>query len=121
MNFKLIEFQSNRPVYIQIMDFIKKQIINGDIKLGEKLPSVRELAGEVEVNVNTAQRVYKELEREGITMTKRGLGTFITEDENIKNSLKDEMAKQIVDHFLKDMRDMGYNKDSIIKILSERG
>lgn len=119
MNLSVVKFDNTKPVYIQIMDIIKKQIINGDINIGEKLLSVRELSGDMEVNVNTMQRAYKELEREGVTLTKRGMGSFVTEDIELINKLKNNMARDIVTRFLKDMDDMGFNREGIINILEE--
>lgn len=121
MNLSVVEFDNTKPVYLQIMDFIKKQIISGDIDLGEKLPSVRELAASLEVNANTMQRAYKELEREGVTLTKRGMGSFVNSDAEVINMLKKDMAGEIVERFLKDMEDMGYMKEDIINIIRERG
>lgn len=121
MEFDLIEFDNKKPVYIQIIEFIKKQIVSGNLPLGEKIPSVRELAGNLSVNVNTIQKAYKELEREGITITKRGMGSFVNENENVIIKLKKDMAEKIVDDFVKDMNDIGYSKDQIISILNERG
>lgn len=121
MELDLIEFDNKRPVYIQIIEFIKKQIVNENLALGEKIPSVRELAGNLSVNVNTIQKSYKELEREGVTITKRGMGSFVTEDKDVIIKLKKDMAETIVDDFLKDMNDIGYDKNQIISILNERG
>ena len=121
MELDLIEFDNKRPVYIQIIEFIKKQIVNENLALGEKIPSVRELAGNLSVNVNTIQKSYKELEREGVTITKRGMGSFVTDDKDVIIKLKKDMAETIVDDFLKDMNDIGYDKNQIISILNERG
>lgn len=121
MKYNLVEFDNNKPVYIQIMEMIKKQIINGDTSLGERLPSVRDLAGILEVNANTIQRAYKELEREEITLTKRGMGSFVTSNLEVINILKKQMADSVVDSFIKDMEDMGFEIEDIISILKERG
>lgn len=120
MNFNLAKFDSSKPIYIQIIESIKKKIISEEITQGDKLPSVRELSGILKVNINTIQKVYKELEREGITLTQRGMGTFVTENINIINCLKDEMASKVTDNFMKDMRDMGYNIDDILEVIKRR-
>ena len=70
----------SRPIYIQIMEEIKKRAVRGQYKPGTQLPSVRELAKEMEVNPNTIARVYMELDREGFIFTRRGHGSFITEE-----------------------------------------
>lgn len=120
MNFNLAKFDSSKPIYIQIIELIKKKIISGEITQGDKLPSVRELSGILKVNTNTMQKVYKELEREGITLSQRGMGTFITEDINIIDCLKEEMASKVTDNFMKDMKDMGYSIDNILEVIEKR-
>jgi|GEM_PF-3973107 len=75
-----MKFQTNYPIYLQIADDIKRKIIVGELHPGDKLPSNIDLALQYEVNPNTAVRIYKELEQESISFTKRGIGTFLTED-----------------------------------------
>jgi GntR family transcriptional regulator len=70
----------NRPIYLQIMEEIKKRAVRGQYPPGSQLPSVREMAPEMGVNPNTIARVYSELEREGFVLTRRGQGSYITED-----------------------------------------
>lgn len=67
-----IEFDNNLPIYLQIMNYMKKQIIIGKLGPGDKIESVRDLALELQINPNTIQRTFQELEREGIVETKRG-------------------------------------------------
>ena len=75
-----MEFENNIPIYIQVINQIKKDIITGKLPMGVKLPSTRELAVLYHINPNTAGRVYKEMELQNMCYTKRGLGTFVTED-----------------------------------------
>ena len=77
-----MEFHSALPIYLQVMSFIKRDIVNGTLKPGDKLPSVRDTAIQYAINPNTVSRVYRELEIEGISYTKRGMGTFVTEDKD---------------------------------------
>jgi DNA-binding transcriptional regulator YhcF (GntR family) len=114
------EFDPNVPIYSQIMNAIKLDIIKGTRKAGDKLLSVRELAETMTVNPNTVQRAYQELEREGITETRRGMGTFIMENENLKTGLKHEMAKSVMKDFIDGMRALGYENDAIIKELDQQ-
>ena len=72
-----IEFNDKTPIYLQIMDLIKMDIVTGKLKARDKLPSVREMASNLKVNPNTLQRAYQELERLGIVYTQRGMGTFV--------------------------------------------
>ena len=69
-----MKFQTNYPIYLQIADDIKRKIVVGELHPGDKLPSNIDLALQYEVNPNTAVRIYKELEQESISFTKRGIG-----------------------------------------------
>ena len=74
---------SDRPIFIQILERIRVDIISGKYQPGDKLPSVRELAAEAAVNPNTMQRAFAELERTGLVYSKRTSGRFITEDREM--------------------------------------
>lgn len=108
-----MKFKDNLPIYIQIMRYIKKDIVTAKLKAGEKLPSVREYSTILTVNPNTIQRAYTELEREGFVFTQRGMGTFVTEDMDKIKSLTKDMAKNLVSSFLKEMFSLNFNKDEI--------
>ena len=115
-----MNFDSNLPIYIQIMDLIKRQVITGDLKEGDKLPSVREIAIQLKVNPNTIQRSYQELERENLVYTQRGMGTFVTEDKQLVKELKVNIAKNIINNFLDDMKAIGYSPHEILDLISNR-
>ncbi len=114
-----MKFEENTPIYIQIMNYVKEKIINGNLKMGDKLPSVRELAEEIKVNPNTVQRAYQELEREEIAYSKRGMGRFITEDTEKIEGLKKHMADVIVISFIEGMSKIGYNAKDMLDIIKE--
>ncbi|MBU3172610.1 GntR family transcriptional regulator [Clostridium estertheticum] len=113
------EFNDKSPIYLQIMDIIKMDIVIGKLKSNDKLPSVREMATNLNVNPNTLQRSYQELERLGIVYTQRGTGTFVVESESMVDDLKREMAKEVIDSFILRMRNLGFNDNEIIKSVSE--
>lgn len=75
----LLDYSSGVPVYRQIIDQIRFGIASGHLKLGEQLPTVRALAVELKVNLNTVSKAYKELEIKNILETQQGTGTFINE------------------------------------------
>lgn len=108
-----MNFKENLPIYIQIMNYIKKEIAIKKIQEGEQLPSVRELSSKLTVNPNTIQRAYTELEREDLAFTQRGMGTFATKDAKKVESLKKEMAKSLVDEFLIEMKSLNFTKEEI--------
>jgi len=113
-----IEFDNNLPIYIQIMNYIKKQIITGHLKPGDKILSVRELASELQINPNTIQRTFQELERELIVETRRGLGRYVTSEETKIMEIKKDMAGDLLDHFIQGMQELGFDKDDIVKIVT---
>ncbi|MBF8983254.1 GntR family transcriptional regulator [Lutibacter sp. B2] len=113
-----MEFDTRSPIYLQIIEKIKKEIILGKIKKGDKLPSVRSMAVELKVNVNTVQRVYQELEREGVTFTQRGKGSFITEDEGVIHNIKNKMANELLRNFVKGMKEVGYSNEKILECIN---
>lgn len=115
-----LNFNDKEPIYHQIIEFVKKSVAVGELKAGDKLPSVREMSQALGVNPNTLQRAYGELERLEVTYTKRGMGSYIREDENGVCKLREEMAKEIVNKFLNDMKSIGIDEKGAMKIIGER-
>ena len=115
-----MEFDHKVPIYIQVIRDIKIAIIKGQIGLGEKLPSGRDLALQYKINPNTSSRIYKELEQEGITFTKRGLGTFVTEDQQKLIEIREELSEGLFDNFIFGMKEIGYQKDEVIEMLNKK-
>lgn len=110
---------SDRPVFIQIMEKLKLDIVTGVYKSGDKLPSVRDLASEASVNPNTMQRAFSELERDGLVFTMRTNGRFITEDQSMIDDLKEKMAVNTISDFLENMQRLGYSGKDTIRLISE--
>lgn len=108
------EFNTSNPIYLQIAERVNRQVVRGELKAGDKLPSVREMAMNTGVNPNTIQRTYSELERLSVVETKRGQGTFITENEGILNSLREELKNKQITSFVGDMKEMGFSHEEII-------
>lgn len=109
-----VSFDNSKPIYLQLMDYFFQQICSGNLKLAEKLPSVRETAVTVGVNPNTVQRAYAEMERKGVVEAKRGQGSFVTDDENIINNLRREITEKHIDQFIEYMYKNGFSDDQII-------
>lgn len=112
-----MDFKNNIPIYLQVINDIKHKISVGELKLGEKLPSTRELAVKYQINPNTAVRVYSDMEGEGLCFTKRGLGTFVTEDEKKYLSVKKEMADEYVGEFINNMKGLGMSIEEMIELI----
>jgi len=110
---------SERPVYIQLIEQIQAGIISGQFKPGDKLPSVRDLAAEATVNPNTMQKALSELERTGLIFTNRTSGRFITSDETMIKKLKVLSARELVQDFIERMQKLGFNPEETIALVNE--
>lgn len=115
-----IDSRSSKPIYEQIIEKVKENIIKGILKPGDKLPSVRELASIITINPNTISKAYNELERMKVIEVIRGKGTFVAEnfdpvmDEGKMTEIKEHMKKIIIEaHYI------GLEKDGLIDILNE--
>lgn len=117
MNYEFFEIDDKSPIYYQIVQLIKKTIVIGELKPGEKLPSVREMSSILGVNQNTLQRAYSELESLGITVTKRGLGSYVVDDEDKIEKLRIDMGTEMVEKFIKDISSINMSIESAIKLL----
>ena len=114
-----MEYNSSLPIYLQAANSIKQDIVIGKLSPGAKLPSVRDLAVEYTINPNTVSRVYKELEMEGVCFTRRGIGTFVTEDPERVQQLKEEMAGALIREFLEGMEQLGFSRAQAIGLLEK--
>ncbi|MCP4609904.1 MAG: GntR family transcriptional regulator [Planctomycetes bacterium] len=100
-----IDNASDRPVYQQIIDHVKRDIALGRIIKNEKLPTVRQLAGQIAINPNTIAKAYRQLEQQGIIVTKAGAGAFVANlDSNLSRSVRkklisDELERIAVDAY----------------------
>ena len=114
-----MEYNAAAPIYLQVINDLKKKMVKGELKPGEKMPASRELAVMYKVNQNTAARIYREMELEGYCFTKRGIGTFVSEEENMFQDLKKEMASELLANFMHEMSGLGYRKDDIIDQIAD--
>lgn len=111
------EFSSNVPIYIQIMDEIKRKIVSGLWDTGFRLQPVRELAVEFSVNPNTMQRALSELEREGLLYTERTSGRYVTQDRDRILQAREDMAREYTENYFNLMQKLGYKKKKIIEVV----
>ncbi len=109
----------NLPIYMQIMEKIRAAIVSGELKAGEKIATVRELAGEFGVNPNTMQRALSELEREGLLVSERTTGRFVTKETEVIDAARKVAAEEIVREFLQKMRNMGFTREEIEDFFQE--
>lgn len=110
---------SDRPIFMQLMEIIQLDIISGKYAPSDKLPSVRDLASEAAVNPNTMQKALSELERSGLVYTQRTSGRFITEDQTMIEQLKKSLAKEKIEQFLENMKQLGFQNEETITLITE--
>lgn len=110
-------FQDNIPIYIQICNQIKEQIIRGDLRDGDKLPSIREYSSTYEVTNLTIQRAMQQLEQDGIIQARKGVGSFVLDGS--RDLLAKHMIERITKDFVTKMKNMGLANIDIIKLLKE--
>ncbi|RKM62714.1 MULTISPECIES: GntR family transcriptional regulator [unclassified Butyrivibrio] len=110
---KIIDYQDSRPIYEQIAESFKMQILKGILQADDQMPSVRSLAMELSTNPNTVQKAYTELEREGFIYTVKGRGNFVKGDALLKDNKKVELIEEIAGLF-KEAEEIGITFDEII-------
>ncbi|WP_304205638.1 GntR family transcriptional regulator [Peptostreptococcus russellii] len=113
----MIEFNTNLPIYIQIAEFIRNQIISGELSPGEKLESVRSYAEMYEVNPNTVQRALSDLESTGLIYSKRAVGKFVTDDKKLINLIRERQIDVEIRNMLEKLYSQGYSKEEIYSSL----
>lgn len=112
-----MNFNSAVPIYLQLMDDIKLRIVSGQLKPGEKMDSVRDLAMQYAVNPNTMQKALSELERENLLFSQRTSGRFVTIDEADIATLRQNMASEHVETLIEALHGMGYGDAEIVELV----
>ena len=115
MHFR-IDNASDRPVYQQIMDQIKRDIALGRLIKNEKLPTVRQLAGQITINPNTIAKAYRQLEQEGIIVTKAGAGAFVANlDSNLSRSVRKKLISEELERIAVESFHMQIDKQTLLE------
>ncbi len=115
-----LNFNSPKPIYMQMVDEVKRALVRGELSPGDKIPSHKERAQMSQVNPNTVQRAYQEMEREGLTETLRGQGTFIRHDPEMLMRIRSEMAHAAVQQFIEEMRGLGIDAEETERLLRKQ-
>ncbi|WP_088187310.1 GntR family transcriptional regulator [Desulfosporosinus sp. FKA] len=109
----------SKPLYEQVLQQIRHAIARSDVLPGTKLPSVRELAQQLKINPNTVMRAYQELDRDHLTETRRGQGTFITSDLDTVKQVKKALASEAALAFVSSMKKLGIDRPTAESLLKE--
>lgn len=116
-----MDFKSSKGIYLQISDNICHQILEGQLQAGDRVPSVRDLAAEYEVNRNTVMRTYTHLQETGVFENKRGIGFFISQDALtlVRNNEKDLFFNQDLPDFIHKIKLLKLNSSDLDHLLNE--
>jgi GntR family transcriptional regulator len=117
-----LDFRSGLPIYTQIVNQIQSQLVNGILKPGDQLPTVRALALELRVNFNTVARAYRILDEARIISTQQGRGTFITEipPPEVSEKLRAESLLELTDRFLSEANRLGFSEREVSQMVRDR-
>ncbi|WP_324824270.1 GntR family transcriptional regulator [Sinanaerobacter sp. ZZT-01] len=114
------QFQSNLPIYVQLVHKFKHRIVSGELQAGSKLESVRDLAMQFEVNPNTMQRALSELERDRLVYAERTSGRFITQDVKLIHEMQFALANEITEQFFQQMKSLGFSEQESVELLQNK-
>ena len=110
-----VNFEDNQPIYKQIIHLVSLNLIRKEWGLGDRIPTVRDLAIQLRVNPNTVQRAYSEMERDGLIFSTRGTGRFVTEDESVIEELKVKITEELSQRFYLEMKNLGWTTEKMIE------
>lgn len=113
------QFQSTQPIYLQIMEMIKKEIVTEKLLPQQQLPTVRDLALQYQVNPNTVQRALSELERLSLVKSDRTVGRFVSDDLDLIQSLKQQMIMEKVETFVDEIEQLKVSQDESINYINQ--
>lgn len=115
----MTRFDANLPIYLQLMNQIKNEIISGKLNPNDQVETVREMALKFGVNPNTVQRALQELEREGLVKSERTTGRFICATDKMIVDLKQKQGVEKTQQFVEEMTNIGYTYEEIVKLIKK--
>jgi GntR family transcriptional regulator len=110
-----LDFRSEVPLYMQIMEQVEQMIIRQELKVGDQLPTVRELATDLKINWNTVARAYRSLDEANVISTQRGRGTYVWEkpSEEVMRKTHQLSLEALTRHFVHDAAKAGFSPDEV--------
>ncbi|MBG9455802.1 GntR family transcriptional regulator [Lysinibacillus sphaericus] len=115
-----VKFNNRDPVYVQVIRHFKEQIAKGYFEPGQEIPSRRELANQLKINPNTAQRAYKEMGEQGLIFTEGNMPSCITKDEAVLKSVREELIIEAVDLFLGSIKSIDVSLSEVLEIVKKK-
>ena len=111
-----IDAADPRPIYVQIVDEVRRALVLGRIGVDEPLPSVRQLAGDLRINPNTVSQAYRELERDGVVEVRRGQGTYVIK-ASVNGTQRKAIARAVAARALRDAHRNGLTEDDLVQAI----
>lgn len=115
-----IKFNNRDPVYVQVIRHFKEQIAKGLFEPGQEIPSRRELASQLKINPNTAQRAYKEMEEQGLIFTDGNLPSRITKDQKVINMVREELILEAVNTFVRSIQSIDVPLGEALELVKQQ-
>lgn len=114
-----MNFNEDRPIFLQLAEIFIQELVSGEIKKSDKLPSVSEIAKTYKVNPNTVTRSIGELVGTGLFEVKRGMGTYVIDDEAKIRENRRSYIKKRVENTLEEFQNLGIDKNEFVKLIME--
>lgn len=114
-----IQFNNRTPVYLQVIEYFKEEIVSGRLESGEVMPSRRELANRLKINPNTVQRAYKEMEELGLIFTDGNLPSQVTTDETVIEAARKELVSELLTEFIQSVQAIPIPLDELQQLIKE--
>lgn len=116
-----VDLTTHQPAYLQIVEQVRAALEAGQLQAGDKLPTVRQLATELEVNFNTVARAYRLLDKKGVISTQRGRGTFISgQAKRDPESLRRQQLSVLAEHFLHEAERLGFSPTQAAAVFTKQ-
>lgn len=115
-----VTFNNRDPVYVQVIRHFKEQIAKGYFEPGQEIPSRRELANQLKINPNTAQRAYKEMEEQGLIFTEGNMPSCITKDKAVLKSVREELMIEAVDVFISSIKSIDVPLSEVLELVEKK-
>lgn len=112
-------FNKRDPIYLQVMQYFKKQIVAGELVPGQEIPSRRELARTMQINPNTVQRAYSEMEAQRLIYTEPNRPSKVTEDPYVLKELKKEWLNKAIQSFVGAIRPIDISLEEVMELIQE--
>lgn len=115
-----VTFNNRDPVYLQVVRYFKEEIATGRLAAGQEIPSRRELAGLLQINPNTVQRAYKEMEEQKLITTEGNSPSRITTDERVLSLIREELIREAVEVFVNSVKKIAVPVDELLQIVKDK-